>query len=568
MKKNLIKVACYCRVSTKSEEQEQSFEAQQEYFKEKLSYKNGYELVKIYADKGASGTDFSKREQFNEMLDECGIIKKEVKVRPSEIRKKYISIDYVVDADVTPKFNLIYVKDSSRFARNTEVSRIISRLREQGVFVYFEDLNKSTENPNEKMLIDFMFSMAEQESISRSTKVRFGNMQSAKDGIVRSMRLYGYTYNKKENSLRIIPEESEVVKLIFKLRLEGKGGRVIASILKDRGITNRQGNPWRFNTINSMLQNPVYCGKVARNRWYSSRMYGKDIVRLNNKEDWIVEDSQKVDKIIDEKIFNEVQDLIEDNRQKVGKQRGKYVGSSELAGKITCSKCFRKYTRNVDRGRVFYNCSNKKQNGTGACNGRNVQEYEIESLLEVYLEKGEYKKMSEKQLNCIIDRYEEKKATLYMFDENKNEIESIEQKISKCKNKLSKLLSIFLDDDSEGAKDVYENQKEAINKDITILERELRKLKITDKEKKEHVEKIESNIHFLNKLIQTLKEDISREEFIDECLDGIVVKEDGLYGITTSDTLFFMLDQMLKNNWELEELLQEDNINKVRESIR
>lgn len=532
MKKDLIKVACYCRVSTKSEEQEQSYEAQQAYFKEKLCEKNGFKLVEVYADRGTSGTDFHKREAFNRMLEDCGIIKKEVKVRESEIRKKYISIDYVVDADITPKFNLIYVKDSSRFARNTEVSRIITRLRDNGVCVYFEDINKSTENANEKMLLDFMFSMAEQESISRSDKVRFGNVQTAKEGIVRSMRLYGYTYNKEENSLRIIQDEAEVVKLIFELRLQGNGGRAITTILNERGIKNRKGKGWRANTINSMLQNEVYCGKVVRNKWYSSRMYGKDIVELNTRDKWIVEDTEKVDKIIDEETFEKVQDMIEDNRQKVGRSQGKYHGRSELAEKIKCEKCGKYYVRNTDRGRVFYNCSTKKQHGTKNCNSRNVQEREVEALIEHYLVSGEYKKITQKYIDLMIEKENEKKVTLYSST-NIEEVNHINVEIAEYKKKLAKLTEAFLDDDSEGATEIFNSKKKELNEKIKVLEVKRNKLTTTDKQKEEMLQKMDQFINYLLQEYDKTPEEISREDFINKYLYEIRVSENGELDLIT-----------------------------------
>ncbi|NFA42142.1 recombinase family protein [Clostridium botulinum] len=538
MKKELIKVSCYCRVSTNKDEQEQSFEAQQKYFKEKLSKDNGYDLVEVYADRGLSGTDFSKREQFNKMLEDCGIIKKEVKARETEIRKQFISIDYVADADIKPKFTLIYVKDSSRFARNTEVNRIISRLRDKGVYVYFEDLNKSTENPSEKMLIDFMFSMNEQESISRSAKVRFGNMQSAKDGKVRSIKLYGYQYNKEENSLRIINDEAEIVKLIFKLRLEGNGGRAIATILNSKGIKNRKGNEWRPNTINSMLQNPTYCGKVVRNRWYSSRMYGKDIVKLNDTNEWIVEDSNKVDKIIDEETFTIIQDMIEKNRNKVGRPTGKYHGRSEFAGKIKCEKCGKYYVRNTDRGRVFYNCSTKKQSGLKKCNSRNIQEYEIENLINPYLEKDGYKNLTKKYIDILIEKEEEKKASLYR-DACTDEINNIKEEVFKYKGKLSKLTDILLADDSESVRDVFNIKKKEINNKLKELDSELDKLTTTDKQKEELVEKMNLYIKALNEAYKKIPTQITREDFINNYLYEIRVSESGELNLLTYTHLGF-----------------------------
>lgn len=549
MNKELIKVACYCRVSTKSEEQEQSFEAQQEYFKEKLSKKNGYELVKIYADKGVSGTDLNNRVQFNNMLRSCGIIKKEVKARPNEIRKEYISVDYVVDTTIEPKFNLIYVKDSSRLARNTEISRIISRLRDNKVYVYFEDLNKSTENPSEKMLIDFMFSMSEQESISRSNKVRFGNNQTAKQGVIRNMKLYGYTYNKEEKTLRVVEEEAKVVKLIFKLRLEGHGARGIARILKEKGIKNRKGNEWRYNTINGMLQNPTYTGKVVRNRWYSSRMYGKDIVKLNSPEKWIVKESDNVDKIISEEDFEIVQNLIDKNRNKVGKQRGKYVGVGELAGKIVCSNCGKYYTKNVDRGRVFYNCSNKKQNGVKACNAKNLRKIDLDMALEEYLDIEKHFDYVNTKIDLYVGEFESYKSKINNMEISKERVEELENKIRIEKDKYDKILSLYLEDNSETIVGLFNEKKAIIENNILTLEKELEKLLKPASERKAILDRIDKNIKMLKSIPEIMKgkRAMTREESISEGLAEIRVDSQGKpHIVSVVDILFMYIENDMK----------------------
>ena len=91
----LIKAVAYCRVSTDSKEQEQSYENQKNYFLRKLSKENGYDLVKIYADKGITGTSFRNRTEFNKMLSDAGIIKKDETANIGEIRSKYINTTYL-----------------------------------------------------------------------------------------------------------------------------------------------------------------------------------------------------------------------------------------------------------------------------------------------------------------------------------------------------------------------------------------------------------------------------------------------------------------------------------------
>lgn len=64
----MILVASYCRVSTDNEDQSNSFEAQRRYFKEYIARQPDWELYKVYADEGITGTSTKKRVQFNQMI--------------------------------------------------------------------------------------------------------------------------------------------------------------------------------------------------------------------------------------------------------------------------------------------------------------------------------------------------------------------------------------------------------------------------------------------------------------------------------------------------------------------
>ena len=86
----MIMVASYCRVSTDKEDQANSFEAQQRYFKEYIARQPDWELYDVYADEGITGTSTKKRAQFNQMINDARL----------------------------GKFQLIITKEVSRFSRN------------------------------------------------------------------------------------------------------------------------------------------------------------------------------------------------------------------------------------------------------------------------------------------------------------------------------------------------------------------------------------------------------------------------------------------------------------------
>ena len=157
---------------------------------------NGYKLIEIFSDKGLTGTKFANRDEFNRMLQMAGL---DIDV----VNGKSI---YTASKFKKSCFQYIYVTNTSRFARNIEVVGIIRALKEKGVYVVFKDLGKSTENPQDEMLLQIMFTMDEQESRDKSLKVTNGYKRSAirTDKIHTNSRIYGYTLYKEENRLEVI----------------------------------------------------------------------------------------------------------------------------------------------------------------------------------------------------------------------------------------------------------------------------------------------------------------------------------------------------------------------------
>ena len=531
-----IRACAYCRVSTNKDEQEQSFEAQQRYFKEKLSKENGYELIEVYADKGLTGTKFSNRTAFNQMLYDAGIDQKKNSANIAEFRNKYISINYYL-SERKPKFNLIYVKDSSRFARNTEVTVIINKLRDKGVFVYFEDLNKSTEKIDEMVLIDFMFTLAQQESLDKSNKVKFGNKRSAEAGKIRNGNLYGYIYNKDENTLREDKDEADIVRLIFSKRLEGKGSRIIARELAEEGIVNRAGKNFITNRIRLILTNPTYTGKLVRNRYEMSGTGVSKSKKYLDSEKWIIKDSDKVDSIIDKETFNRVQELI---TASTVSDKGVYRGRKDLAGKIKCSICGKSYIRYSanykDKKYYYYVCTNKKKN-FNVCNNINIKETDMEQSFERYLNNGVYKEEVKIYINLlkiiIVD-----KASVIFKDVPVEKVNEIEAEINKYKKQLARLLDQLLEDETRAFKEVFDMKKTAINDKIRVLEEELKELTIDDKIKEEKLERLNSITEKIEAYEKNISEEITREDFIKEHLVKIIVAPNNTLTVITKGIEF------------------------------
>lgn len=231
-----MKIAAYCRVSTSSSEQLSSLENQKLFFEE-YARKNGFKLHKIYADKGISGKALKNRGEFLQMLN---------------------------DSEKKP-FDMLVVKDISRFARNTvDFLTGIRKLRSHGIDVRFLSCNMDTLGESE-FAITMFAAIAQEESYNLSKRIMFGKKVSASKGRTPP---YIYGYDKIDTySLSINTAEAEVVKLIFKSYTSGKMGiRKIASMLNEKNIPTKKEKEWTAKGVRRIITNPIYTGVLINNK--------------------------------------------------------------------------------------------------------------------------------------------------------------------------------------------------------------------------------------------------------------------------------------------------------------
>lgn len=375
----LIRVAGYGRVSTDSKDQKNSLEHQVSCYER--DYKNNpkyiYDERFLYFDRGISGTKLS-RPQFDQMLYDAGLDIIEVRNKDNDPRKKYL--DYITMPSSTrkPKFDLIIVRNTSRFARNVNAVRILEQLKGLKVYVYFCDIDKTTRKDTDMEEIESHILNAERESRIKSRIVSFGIKESALEGVIRaSKNLYGYKYIGNENyleiRLEIIEEEAKIIRQIYKWYLEGYGIRAIKRLLTKNGMFTRQGKEFAVNTIRGILTNEKYKGWSVRNKYDTGVVFNKNsYAKVRDKKEWIIhKNTDKIPAIVSEEEFDKAQELL---YSKVSHQlnKGRYFGTSEFASKIVCGKCGKVYHANRDGDRKFYNCSNKRRNGLDKCDNKNV----------------------------------------------------------------------------------------------------------------------------------------------------------------------------------------------------
>ncbi|MGG7619537.1 recombinase family protein [Bacillus coreaensis] len=506
-----VSVCAYCRVSTDSKDQENSFENQKSYFEREIKKNEKYSLYKIYADKGITGTSLSKREQFNQMLYDAGLNIIDVEGEPT----------FRIDHDRKPMFKRILVKNSSRFARNMEVISIIRKLKENGVYIDFFDINISTDKEDYEFVLNLFLNFDQQDSIDKSKKVKFGIFESAKKGnIFTNKRIYGYNYNLVTKELEIIEDEAKVISKIFNLYVNHKYGfRKIVDYLNENNYRTREGKPFIKSTISRILENEKYCGTLIRNKYDTGVVFHKKKTPKKRPEnEWVIHE-ERVPAIIEKDIFQKAQEI---RKSKARKQRGVYHGKSEFAGLIKCKQCGASYTRNVDKGRVFYNCSTKKTRGIKACDNVNLSEEYIHTALYGLAHGGLYevfnnnKDIQIEQLTEIQERMKQSidKDTFEDAEIKKDELNTLEEK-------KSKIIDLYLEDTFDMS--VLHEKNEQIEEEIKRIKQEITEL---SKGQNEILEDIEE----LNKIISMIKTEgikkvFTREEIINN-IKTITIERD------------------------------------------
>ena len=245
-----LRVAAYCRVSTDSDEQATSYDAQVEHYTEFIQKNPEWEFAGIYADDGISGTSTKKREDFNRMIDDCE----------------------------AGNIDMIITKSISRFARNTlDCLKYIRQLKDKNIPVFFEKEAINTMDAKGEVLITIMASLAQQESQSLSQNVKLGLQFRYQNGQVQVNHNHFLGYTKDaDGNLIIDPEQAEVVKRIYREYLEGYSMDRIAKGLEADGILTGAGKTkWWTSTINKILRNEKYIGDALLQKTYTTDFLNK-----------------------------------------------------------------------------------------------------------------------------------------------------------------------------------------------------------------------------------------------------------------------------------------------------
>ena len=319
-----LRVAAYCRVSTDSEEQINSYKNQLAFYTEKINGKTEWKFAGIYADEGITGTSMKHREDFKRMLRAC---------REGRI-------------------DLILCKSVSRFGRNSvDVLRTIRALRERGIGVVFEKEGVDTRTMNSELILAFHSAFSQSESESIRENVSRGLRMAYEQGTIAiGPNLYGFRKS-QDGGVEIDEEQAAVVRQIAQWFLNGDSLHTIVDKLAQRHIPSPKGKDiWSTPTIRSILSNEKYKGDVLLQKTYKPSLFSDRAVRNDGAlKKYYIEDV--LPRILEPETFDRIQEELakrgakRPTSEKAKTPFGRYSGKYALSTLVVCGQCGALYRR-------------------------------------------------------------------------------------------------------------------------------------------------------------------------------------------------------------------------------
>jgi len=440
------RVAAYCRVSTDHEDQANSFESQQRYFRQYIERNPDWELYEIFADEGISGTNTKKRSEFKRMIA-CA-----------------------KEGD----FDLIITKEISRFARNTLDSIYYTRdLKKHGVGVIFMNDNINTLDGDAELRLAIMSSIAQEESRKTSERVKWGQKRRMEQGVVFGRSMLGYDV--KDGKMTINEDGAKIVRLIFhKFANENKGTYVIARELREAGITPMRVKEWSNTVILRVIRNEKYCGDLVQKKTFTPDFLSHE-KKYNRGEEEFVIIKDHHEPIVSRELFEKANRIL-DEKSLTQEGKAKHSNRYPFSGKIKCGCCGSSYVaryKNRNNGTRYksWRCyksatqgsphTDKAGNPLGCSNPsiRNEDAVHIMYLVTCSLQLEE-KKITANLLSVI--------QSVLSVNTNYSHIEKLKEQIQSVEDKRTQLIDLCI----SGAitKQEFITKREACDKEISELQ--------------------------------------------------------------------------------------------------
>ena len=345
-----LNVAAYARVSTLSEEQDESFETQVEYYTTLISNTEAWNLVDIYADHGKSGLSADKRPGFQRMFRDA----------------------------MAGKIDKILVKSISRFGRNIlEAETYVHKLKEKGVEVFFEREGISSFNPQSDMVFSFLAAVTQEESKSISQNIRWTYEKLAEKGIrhLGNNRVLGYD---EIDGVLTPNKDAWAIQFIFEEYTKGKSIRKIAGELEQQGFKTLRGcDRLSVSVIEGILRNEIYKGdRQLQKAPHVDLLTHRPEPGAEYRTYYLETDHEG---IVSRELWEKVQEILA-----TPKTTRCNKNSHFLKGKVICGDCGKPYVRNSRRNAKgeykTWDCKGRK--GGGDCRNIILKEDRLLELVE------------------------------------------------------------------------------------------------------------------------------------------------------------------------------------------
>lgn len=494
-----IRVVAYCRVSTKQEEQLNSYETQVKHYTEKIRGEPKWKLVEIFADKGITGTSVKNRDEFNKMIRLC--------------KKK--------------KVDMIITKSISRFARNTlDCLKYTRLLKSLGVDVFFEEQGIHSMDSGAEFYITIYGSIAQSESENISANVKFGKAQSAREGnaTFHYKNFLGYRKG-ADGKPEIEPEGAETVKMIYDIFLGGDSLMKVAEKLDSAGRPTPSGRgKWSSSTVRSILSNEKYAGDVIINKTYTEDCLSKKI-RVNNgeRQKFYIENNHPA--IIDKTTFARVQ---EELAKRIGKAKvkqvgtkteiGKYSGKYALTDLLICGECNTPYRRctwtSHGRKKIVWRCINRLDFGKKYCHDSpSVEESAIQSAIMSAISKVE-----NKNIDVLKTLQQHIEIGIGAGDDNGEEVE-LQAQIAKIDDEFQAMLNAI---SSENAGEFDEEKAQHLMARKNELQRRITEIN----ERKRNSENAKNRVEEIGNIMEVLKNHPLKydDRLVRQIIDSVIIE--------------------------------------------
>jgi len=410
-----MNIAAYCRVSTDKSDQLNSLEAQKKFFQE-YAQKNRHNLIRLYADEGISGTKTKNRTEFLRLMRDAreGL------------------------------FDIVAVKDISRFARNTvDFLQSIRTLKALGIETVFLTANM-TSLGNSEFILTIFGALAQEESANTSKRIKFGKQLNAEKGRVPNL-VYGYDKTAGDYfSLAVNAREAAVVRRIYDWYTEGGYGAMkIAAMLNDRGEKTKRGCNWSQNAVSRILSNELYTGKIINGKQEVSDFL-TGARKSRGKTEWLMTERPELS-IVAAEQFHKARKLMAGRGQAFRTARERQSNKHPFSTLIRCKSCgwaFRRTVRTYKNTYVRWVCSGHNGKGTDACpNAAAVDEDELISTMESY-----FADFLKSRSNIMKTAFREFSRMWQTEKDNETRLKELRSSLSKLKKTREKYMDMYSDD--------------------------------------------------------------------------------------------------------------------------